>query len=208
MTKRDKAILSDLERFRALTRDQIIEIHFGGLRNPVANANSVMLRLYRQGLVERTSDYRQYVYFPADGRMRKDSAKLRHFLAIADVYLNMRRLGGLRRFNVEPKYGKGLAEPDAFAIWRGSPFFIEVQRSVYSEKQIADKVARYEALRSSGIIEKEAWQPKGKTVMPAVIILTAKRYAIESCTVRFVQVASLRELIKDERPTGIRMKLA
>ncbi len=208
MKKRDKAIIDDLERFRALTRDQIIEMHFGWLRNPVANANSVMLRLYRQGLVERTSDFRQYVYFPADGRLRKDSAKLRHFLAIVDAYLEMRRLGGLRRFNVEPKYGKGLAEPDAFAIWRGSPFFIEVQRTAYSPRQIADKVARYEALRNSGIIEKEAWQPKGKTVMPAVIILSEKRYAIESSTVRFVQVASLRELIKDERPTGIRMKLA
>src|SRR5690606_9778264 len=117
MRNRDKAILADLARFRALTRDQIIAIHFGGLRNPVANANAVMLRLYRQGYVDRTADYKQYVYFPAGGTLRKDSAKLRHFLAIADVYLEMRRIGGLRRFNVEPKYGKGLAEPDAFVIW-------------------------------------------------------------------------------------------
>src|SRR5690606_906791 len=139
MNKRDKAILSDLRRFRALTRDQIINIHFGGLRNPIANANSVLLRLYRQGHVERSADFGQYVYFPSDGTIRKDSAKLRHFLAIADVYIQMRTLGGLRRFEVEPKYGKGLAEPDAFVIWRGSPFFIEVQRSVYTEKQITEK---------------------------------------------------------------------
>ncbi|MBS4195311.1 replication-relaxation family protein [Lederbergia citri] len=210
MRKRDKAILDDLVRFRALTRNQIIDIHFGDLRNPVANANAVMLRLYRQGYVERTADYKQYVYFPADGTLRKDSAKLRHFLAIADVYIRMRKLGGLKRFNVEPKYGKGYAEPDAFVIWRGSPFFIEVQRSIYSERQIADKVARYEALARSGVIEKEAWQPKGKTVMPAVIMLTETRYAIESKTVRFVQVADIGELIPKVKPKieGIRMKIS
>lgn len=201
MNKRDRAIIDDLARFRTLTRDQIIDIHFGGLRNPVANANSVMLRLYRQGYVERTADYRQYVYFPAEGKMRKDSAKLRHFLAIADVYIKMRRIGGLRRFNVEPKYGKGLAEPDAFVIWRGSPFFVEVQLSEYSTKQIADKIARYEALARSGIVGKEAWQPKGKTIIPTIIMITGKRYAIESKSVRFVQVADIGELMP-------RMKLA
>ncbi len=125
MNKRDRAILNDLTRFRALTRDQIIEMYFDRLRNPIANANAVMLRLYRQGYVERSADYRQYVYFPSDGTLRKDSAKLRHFLAVAYVYIEMSKLGGLKRFDVEPKYGKGLAEPDAFVIWRGSPFFIE-----------------------------------------------------------------------------------
>lgn len=212
MRKRDREILSDLERFRALTRDQIIEIHFGGLRNPVANANAVMLRLYRQGYVDRTADYKQYIYFPTDGTLRKDSAKLRHFLAIADVYIEMRKLGGLRRFDVEPKYGKGLAEPDAFAIWRGSPFFIEVQRSIYSDKQISDKVTRYGALARSGVIYKEPWQPKGRAVMPAVIVLTDKRYAIESASVRFVQVRELSELVREDKlegnSGGIHMKLA
>lgn len=210
MNKRDRAILNDLIRFRALTRDQIIEIHFGRLRNPIANANAVMLRLYRQGHVERSADYGQYIYFPINGTLRKDSAKLRHFLAIADVYIEMTKIGGLRRFDVEPKYGKGFAEPDAFVIWRGSPFFVEVQRSIYSDKQISEKVARYGALRNSGIIEKETWQPKERPVMPTVLMLTEKRYAIDSSPVRIVQVRELSELLPKEKPKtkGIRMKLA
>lgn len=216
LRKRDKEIIDDLKRFRVLTRDQIIALHFGHLRNPVANCNSVMLRLYRQGYVERSADFKQYVYFPTNGKVRKDSAKLRHFLAIVDVYIEMRRLGGLRRFTVEPKYGQGLAEPDAFCIWRGSPFFVEVQRSEYTTKQIAEKVARYESLYHSRIIESEPWQPKGRTVFPAVLMITEKRYPIESKAVRFVQVAELGELFEKETKTptklqktkGVQIKLA
>ena len=35
-------------------------------------------------------------------------------------------------------------EPDIFAIWRKSPFFIEVQNSIYSKAVMQAKIKRYE----------------------------------------------------------------
>jgi hypothetical protein len=36
-------------------------------------------------------------------------------------------------------------EPDAFMRWKKGPFFVEIQRSVYSDKVMQEKVGRYEA---------------------------------------------------------------
>ena len=44
-------------------------------------------------------------------------------------------------FEVEPKVGeKGTVEPDVFAIWRKAPFYIEVQRNIYSAKVFKAKL--------------------------------------------------------------------
>lgn len=34
-------------------------------------------------------------------------------------------------------------EPDIFMIWKRAPFFLEIQRSIYSEKVMNEKVNRY-----------------------------------------------------------------
>ncbi len=51
--------------------------------------------------------------------LRKNSQKISHYLAIAGVFRDMLRIGAPRVFQVEPKYGKGIPEPDIFAIWAG-----------------------------------------------------------------------------------------
>ncbi|MEH6942448.1 hypothetical protein V7014_11405 [Bacillus sp. JJ722] len=104
--------------------------------------------------------------------MKKNSAKINHFLAILDVYKEMRKLGALEAFQVEPKYGrKGeAAEPDIYACFRKTGFFIEVQRTIYSEKQMNEKLARYVDLYNSGHVAKP---------FPHVLILGDQRYAIE-----------------------------
>lgn len=63
--------------------------------------------------------------------------KIPHFLGIVDVYKQLVHYENPKLFKVEPKYGKEYMEPDAFTIWRRSPFFIEVQKSVYSKKDNA-----------------------------------------------------------------------
>ncbi|KMJ59386.1 hypothetical protein AB685_00395 [Bacillus sp. LL01] len=180
LTKRDKAILSDLNRFRVMDRDSIAELHFAGLKNPRFAANNVLLRLVREGHIKRSTAFVPYVYFGGDVNMKQNSAKIGHFLAILDVYKEMMRSGGCAMFLTEPKYGrKGTVEPDIFCIFRKKPMFIEVQRTIYSEKKMAEKLARYEALYNSGIIAQEPWQPANKTVTPHVLIITEQRYAIE-----------------------------
>ncbi|MHA4119940.1 replication-relaxation family protein, partial [Bacillus cereus] len=51
MKSRDKAIIKDLCRFRCLSRDDIIDLHFQGLKKAVTSCNTVMKRLRRDGSV-------------------------------------------------------------------------------------------------------------------------------------------------------------
>ncbi|MEJ9228924.1 hypothetical protein LAV79_05385 [Peribacillus butanolivorans] len=105
--------------------------------------------------------------------MKQQSQKIGHFLAILNVYKEMRKLGELESFLVEPKYGKkkdGCCEPDIYATFRKTPFFIEVQKTVYSVKQMGEKLDRYVQLYESGILAKP---------FPHVLILSDQRYAID-----------------------------
>jgi hypothetical protein len=171
LSSRDKAIIRDLNRFRVMDRDSIAELHFAGLKNPRLAANNVLLRLLRDGQIQRSTAFVPYCYFGPETQMKKNSAKIGHFLAILEVYKEMRKLGKLETFLVEPKYGsKGVAEPDIFAMYRNTGFFIEVQKTVYSEKQMNEKLQRYVDFYNTGIMAKP---------FPHILILSDQRYAID-----------------------------
>ena len=217
MNARDRAIISDLERFRCMSRDDIAAIHFANVSNAVTAANRTMLRLYRQGLVDRSAEFQPFVYFPADNAIKKNSAKIPHFIELVRVYRDMLTYAKPARFNVEVKYDKGLAEPDIFAIWKGSPLFIEVQRSAYTDRQMADKLTRYEALFQSGLVQAEPWQPTNRKVFPAVLILTKTRYAVHSDNFAIVQAESIADFMRTmkqapkrenkTKPNGIKIRI-
>jgi hypothetical protein len=180
LTKRDRSIIDNLNRFRVMDRDSIADIHFKGLKNPNYAANNVLLRLLREGHIQRSTSFVPYCYFGPDVSMKKNSAKIGHFLAILDVYKDILQYGNLDTFLVEPKYGeKGMAEPDIFCIFRRTAFFIEVQKTIYSEKQMNDKLNRYKDLYQSGIMTREAWQNPDKPIFPHVLIISEQRYAID-----------------------------
>jgi hypothetical protein len=145
MRKRDLAILNDLKRFRCLTRDDIIDLHFSDLKQPVTCCNTVLKRLRRDGYIEVSTKQQPYVYFVSPSPIKKDSTKLPHFLKIAEFYKSLIKYAEPKSFIVEPKYGKGFMEPDAFMLWKRAPFFVEIQRSVYSDNVMNEKVSRYEA---------------------------------------------------------------
>ncbi|MEH7119067.1 hypothetical protein V7128_16875 [Neobacillus vireti] len=172
LSNRDKAIIRDLNKFRVMDRDSIAQLHFSGLKNPKYAANNVLLRLLRDGQIQRSTAFVPYLYFGPETQIKKNSQKIGHFLAILEVYKEMRKLGRLESFLVEPKYlpkSKG-AEPDIFAVYRNTPFFIEVQKTVYSEKQMNEKMGRYVELYNSGVMAKP---------FPHVLILSDQRYAID-----------------------------
>ncbi|PEN93845.1 hypothetical protein CN553_18190 [Bacillus cereus] len=148
MKSRDKVILKDLHCFRCLPRDDIIYLHFQGLKKAVTCCNTVMKRLRRDGSV--------------------------------DAYKQLLQYEKLKLFKVEPKYSKTYMEPDVFTIWRQSPFFIEVQNSVYSKKVMQEKVNRYEFYFHSLEWQQEPWQPKKSKYFPSLFILTDKQYDIYS----------------------------
>jgi hypothetical protein len=213
MRKRDLAILKDLERFRCMTRDDIIKLHFVGLKNPVTCANTVLKRLRRDGHIEVNTDYLPYIYFLSPSPIKKDSAKIPHFLKIVEFYQSVLGISDPHNFIVEPKYGKGYMEPDIFMIWKRAPFFVEIQRSVYSHKVMSEKVDRYEAYRLSGEWKNESWQPQERKVFPTVIVLTDTRYNIESPFVKFIQIQNLEQLVNMTKPKpvkseGIQIKIS
>lgn len=171
LTKRDKAIIADLNRFRVMDRNSVAELHFANIKNPITAANTVLLRLIREGHIQRTTATIPYCYYGNELTIKKNSAKIGHWLAILDVYKEMRKYGPVETFQVEPKYGgKGTVEPDIFAVFRKTPFFIEVQKTLYSENQMAEKMNRYVDLCRSGVIPKP---------LPHVLIVSEQRYAID-----------------------------
>lgn len=171
LNERDKAIIKDLNRFRVMDRDSVSELYFSNVKNPKDSTNHVLLRLLRDGHIQRSKSFVPYVYFSTESNLKKDSAKIGHFLAILQTYKEMRQLGKLTTFLVEPKYGsKGIVEPDIFCTFRDTHFFIEVQRTLYSEKQMNEKINRYVDFYHSGVMAKP---------FPHVLILSEQRYAID-----------------------------
>ncbi|UII56728.1 hypothetical protein LS684_04480 [Cytobacillus spongiae] len=171
LTNRDKAIIKDLTKFRVMDRDSIAELHFSTLKKPLQAANNVLLRLFRDGEIQRSTAFAPYVYFGPEVQIKKNSQKIGHFLAILNTYKEIKKHGFIESFLVEPKYGnKGVAEPDIYCRYRKTGFFIEVQKSIYSEKQMREKIERYVDLYNSGIIIKP---------FPHILILGEQRYALD-----------------------------
>ncbi|ASS66196.1 replication-relaxation family protein [Paenibacillus sp. RUD330] len=192
MNKRDKAIVEDLTRFRCLTRDDVADLHFGHVKHPITQANMVLKRLRRDGHIDCSMERRMYIYFPKPS-IKKDSAKINHFLAIADFYKQIRAIEEPRTFVVEPKYGKGNPEPDVFVIWQRAPFFVEIQRSVYSEKAMKEKLDRYEAYFHSDLWKLEAWQPEEKKVFPRLWIISEKPWPVDNTPFKLIQSRNVEE---------------
>lgn len=205
LTARDKAIIKDLNKFRVMDRDSIAELHFKGLKNPRYAANNVLLRLLRDGQIQRSTAFVPYVYFGPDVNMKHNSAKIGHFLAILETYKEIRKISALESFLVEPKYGdKGLAEPDIYCKFRNTPFFIEVQKSIYSEKQMQEKMERYVDLYNLQILPKP---------FPRILILSEQRYGLdgdypfkvfqaESIT-KFIQSLKRQESIQEQHEAPV-----
>lgn len=172
LTNRDKAIIKDLAKFRVMDRDSIAEMHFSHVKRPHVAANNVLLRLLRDGEIQRSTKYTPYLYFGPDVQVKKNSQKIGHFLAILNTYKEIRKHGKVESFLVEPKYGKkGIVEPDIYMYFRETSFFIEVQNSIYSQKQMEEKLERYVDLFKSGFMA---------TPFPHVLILSEQRYGLDS----------------------------
>jgi hypothetical protein len=196
MRKRDKAIIDDLNKFRCMSRDQIVTLHFNNVKHPIKNANDVLKRLRLYGYIEANTERQPYVYFPVPSVMKRESAKLDHYLAIADVYIDMCAYEQPREFIVEPRYGADYMQPDAFAIWKGTPFFIELQRTVYSENTMKAKFDRYKRYFASEEWREETWQPQKKKVFPCVLVISPTRYGIAAGNIRVFQAPDIKTFVQ------------
>lgn len=201
MNNRDKAIVDDIKRFRVLSRDLIASLHFQHVKYPITAANNVLKRLHRDKQIERSTDRRQYLYFPAEGHIKKDSAKLGHFLQIAEFYRDLCKIEKPRIFQVEPRYGDSMMEPDVFMIFKGMAWIVEVQRTKYSDKQIQQKMVRYDHYFLSGKWRQETWQRPDKQVFPYIWLTGEVGYnlGIRSYKIFQCSVDEMSELMKKQQ---------
>lgn len=198
MIQRDKDILESLRQFRVLNRDQLIELHFKGLKQDVTVCNRVMRRLQLLGEVDVDRNVRPYVYFPNPTSVSKNSSKLKHFRAIADIVIEAKALGEVRELVVEPKLGaKGTVEPDIFMIWNNTPFFVEVQTAnVQKSNYMVKKLERYENYFLSNQWKSLHWQRPSKPVFPYVLILSRHPYQLKDTPFHVLQVKSLEDFMR------------
>ncbi|KQU25102.1 hypothetical protein ASG61_19115 [Bacillus sp. Leaf75] len=199
LSQRDKDIIGFINQFRAVDRDSLVELFFKQLKSPINACNSVMVRLYRLGLIERTQQYSPTVYLPVDAKIKKNSQKILHFLSILDVYKQMCSYSMPKSIIVEdkPTRRKGGIEPDLFCIFKGSPFWIKIQRNQYSEQKIQAKINLYEEFFFSDEWKTLQWQPEDRAaIFPSVILITPVRYAVSSDCIRIIQVGSIHELME------------
>jgi len=199
LSQRDKDIIAFIHQFRAVDRDSLVELFFKQLKSPVNACNSVMVRLYRLGLIERTQQYSPTVYLPVDAKIKKNSQKILHFLSILDIYKQMCMYSAPKQVIVEdkPTGRKGGIEPDLFCIFKGSPFWIEIQRNQYSEQKMQEKIHLYEEFFFSDEWKALHWQPEDRVaIFPTVILITPVRYAVSSDHIRIIQIANIHELME------------
>jgi hypothetical protein len=199
LSQRDKDIIGFIKQFRAVDRDSLVELFFKQLKSPINACNSVMIRLYRLELIERTQQYSPTVYLPVDAKIKKNSQKILHFLSILDVYKQMCSYSMPKQVIVEdkPTGRKGGIEPDLFCIFKGSPFWIEIQRNQYSEQKMQAKINLYEEFFFSDEWKALQWQPEDRSaIFPSVILITPVRYAVSSDHVHIIQVATIHELME------------
>jgi hypothetical protein len=179
-----------------MRRDDIVDLHFGSLKRPVTGANTVLKRLRRDGRIKAATDRHQYLYFAAESNMKQDSMKIPHFLKIVEFYREISKHETPRIFNVEPKFGdKGTVEPDGFMIWRKAPFYVEIQRSVYSAKVFSEKMDRYEAFFHGDTWRQESWQPKERQFFPNIWVIGETRYDIGQRPFRVFQSRNVEEFL-------------
>jgi hypothetical protein len=192
LTPRDKNIIKKLTLFRCLSRDQIVSLFFGKLKNPVTSANYVLKRLRREGHIIANTEYSPYIYFPNPSPIKMGSQKIRHYLAIADFYIDLCQYETPRMFVVEPRYGAEFMQPDIFMIWKNEPFFVEIQQSVYSSNVMMKKIDRYQHYYKSGEWQKQAWQKSDSTCFPSIWIVAKNTYSIPFHNITIIQTKNVQ----------------
>ncbi len=193
MKSRDQEIISMLDRFKCLSRDDLITLFFKDKKSAVSNCNQVLRRLRDRGHIKQSKRHNPAVYFPNPSTIKESSQKIDHFLNIARVYMTLRNY--IASFDVEPKLGlKGTVEPDAFMIYTNSPYFCEIQLTKYDAKTMKAKIQRYENYYYSNEWRKLPWQP-AEPFFPAIAIFTETPYEIDSF-LEIYQYKSAQELLQ------------
>lgn len=140
-----KDILKHFETFPASSRDQLLRLFYGGDKKKIPTLNEKLLKLRDRGLIDVNKEIKPYVYFSVPLRVKKRSNKLDHHLAIVNFWIKMIESGKPPAIlGYEYNFGENMARPDLIITWGNKPYFVEIQRTIISQKRMEKKIKLYE----------------------------------------------------------------
>lgn len=158
MRKRDLEILNSLEKFKCLTTSQIAALHFSKNANPIVSANRVLKRLRLSNHITANTDrsFHPYIYFLNPPPIKIDSQKIDHYLLINQTILDMMSYSPISELYVENGLSDSNIIPDLHVEgWLDNNWFIECQNSIYTTKQLYNKLDKYKDYHDKGYWNEE-----------------------------------------------------
>lgn len=196
LTSRDKQIIDALKMFRCMTRDQIKNLFFRDLKNPVTATNLVLKRLRRDGYIEANTGWAPYIYFPKPSTVKKDSQKVKHYLAIGDFYIELCKIQKPTIFQVEQRYGSNFMQPDIFMEWNNNKFFVEIQRSRYTSEIMEQKLQRY-----INYFKFKGWYSEFHEInnsnLPSIWIISKSPYRLNNNNLHIIQTPNIKSFFEN-----------
>jgi hypothetical protein len=165
MRKRDFEILKSLEKFKCLTTSQIAALHFSNNANPKITANRVLKRLRLNQVITANTDraFQEYIYFPSNSTIKKDSQKLDHYLLMNQTIIDMLIYSSIQEYHFETTIPDADFIPDIYVKgWLSNDWFIECQNSLYTTKQLYSKLDKYKKFHEKGYWNNERVMIIGK----------------------------------------------
>lgn len=153
MKKRDLDILNSLEKFKCLTTSQIAALHFSKNAYPIVSANKVLKRLRLNNYITANTDrsFHEYIYFINPPPIKTDSQKIDHYLLINQTVIDMTKYSPISEFQIETAISGANIIPDIqINGWLDNDWFIECQNSVYTTKQLYNKLDKYKDYHNKG----------------------------------------------------------
>lgn len=182
--------------------------------SPYKRASEALLKLEREKVIEgRRRAMGTHKVWRLTKRGREEygvtrpptpftSNKINHFLAITTVYQDLRRMGELKRWQVELResFGKHKYCPDCFFVLvkegQVYAYLCEVQESPLSSERWKKKWARTEAFFSSPEFNNASFQViKGRVIRPKILVLSKQQESTirEGCSLPLVIAQDIRK---------------
>lgn len=193
LKEKQKTILETLTNVRLLDTVQVANVLYADHGSPAKRASAALHELENLRLVEgRRREIGKAKVWRLSNKGRKlmgieqkppalAGLKVDHHLAIADCYLKLSRAGTLKYWTHEcrEQFGKKVYAPDAFFVWEGKPFLLEVQRSPLSSARWGEKWAMAAEYFDGGHYRKSSWQFwKPKIIRPNLLCLSDQNPSI------------------------------
>lgn len=221
LTDRQKTILDFLSRARMLDTDQIGTIAFSENGSPAKRASECCRELVELKLIEgrrreigktkvwrlskRGRDFCGVTYAPP----HLNGLKVAHNLEVAEILIQLSRWGRVGKWVTEPrhKFGKKMHSPDAFFVYGGKAYLLEVQRSAISTARWGEKWAISSEYFEGGFYKDAPWQFwEGKTIRPMILVVTdtSEEKVRAGSRLQMMVVRDIMELIKSVREGAVK----